>query len=75
MVGNTWEWTATTFAPYEGFVPDMYEDYSHTSFHTRKVLRGGAWATRARMVARPTMRNFFQASRRDVLAGFRTCAL
>jgi iron(II)-dependent oxidoreductase len=75
MVGNTWEWTATTFAPYEGFVPDMYEDYSQTSFHTRKVLRGGAWATRARMVARPTMRNFFQASRRDVLAGFRTCAL
>jgi iron(II)-dependent oxidoreductase len=72
MIGNVWEWTATTFAPYPGFVADMYEDYSQTSFHTRKVLRGGCWATRARLI-RPTWRNFFQPARRDVFAGFRTC--
>jgi iron(II)-dependent oxidoreductase len=37
------------------------------------VLRGGAWATRGRYV-RNTMRNYFTPERRDVLAGFRTCA-
>ncbi|MEM9381391.1 MAG: selenoneine synthase SenA [Planctomycetota bacterium] len=73
MFGNVWEWTSTTFAPYPGFERDMYEDYSETSFHTRKVLRGGGWATRSRMV-RPTLRNFFQPNRRDVVAGLRTCA-
>lgn len=74
MVGNTWEWTDTTFGPYDGFTPDMYEDFSRTSFQTRKVLRGGAWTTTSRMV-RPTLRNFFQPYRRDVFAGVRTCAL
>ena len=73
MMGNVWEWTACTFRPYPGFVPDMYEDYSQTSLHTRKVLRGGAWATRSRLICN-TWRNFFQPSRRDVFAGFRTCA-
>ncbi|MAG57589.1 MAG: hypothetical protein CMJ83_14955 [Planctomycetes bacterium] len=73
MIGNVWEWTDTTFAPFPGFVPDMYVDYSQTSFHTRKVLRGGCWATRSRMV-RDTLRNFYQPCRRDVFSGFRTCA-
>ena len=74
MTGNVWEWTATTFAPYPGFSPDMYVDYSQTSFHTRKVLRGGCWATPSCTV-RNTWRNFFQPARRDVFAGFRTCRL
>ena len=73
MFGNVWEWTSTTFAPYPGCERDMYEDDSETSFHTRKVLRGGGWATRSRMVW-PTLRNFFQPNRRDVFAGLRTCA-
>lgn len=73
MFGNVWEWTASTFTPYPGFVPDMYVDYSQTSFETRKVLRGGCWATRSRMV-RHTLRNFYQPFRRDVFGGFRTCA-
>jgi iron(II)-dependent oxidoreductase len=72
MTGNVWEWTATTFAPYPEFTPDMYADYSQTSFHTRKVLRGGCWATPSRTI-RNTWRNFFQPARRDVFAGFRTC--
>lgn len=74
MVGNVWEWTATTFEPYPGFSPDAYEDYSAPWFGTRKVLRGGAWATRGRMITN-TYRNFFTPDRRDVMAGFRTCAL
>jgi gamma-glutamyl hercynylcysteine S-oxide synthase len=74
MVGNVWEWTASDFVPFPGFSPDPYEDYSQPWFHTRKVLRGGSWATSARL-ARPSYRNFFTPERNDVIAGFRTCAL
>ena len=74
MFGNVWEWTHSTFHPYKAFVPDMYDQYSQSSFETRKVLRGGSWVTRARLL-RPTFRNFYQLGRRDVFAGFRTCAM
>ncbi|HUG53831.1 MAG TPA: selenoneine synthase SenA [Vicinamibacteria bacterium] len=73
MIGNVWEWTASDFRPYPGFVPDAYEDYSAPWFGTHKVLRGGCWATRARLL-RTTWRNFYTPDRRDVWAGFRTCA-
>jgi iron(II)-dependent oxidoreductase len=74
MIGNVWEWTATDFAPFPGFAPDPYRDYSAPWFGTRKVLRGGCWATSLR-IARPAYRNFFTPDRNDVFAGFRTCAL
>lgn len=74
MLGNVWEWTSTTFGPFEGFHPDMYRDYSRTSFQTRKVLRGGCCYSRARMLW-TSWRNYYQPFRRDVFAGFRTCAL
>jgi iron(II)-dependent oxidoreductase len=73
MVGNVWEWTSSVFGPFPGFVPDPYKDYSEPWFYTRKVLRGGAWATRGRTI-RNTWRNYFTPDRRDVFAGFRTCA-
>ncbi len=73
MVGATWEWTATTFRPYPGFVADPYEGYSTPWWGSRKVLRGGSWAAPARSL-RPSWRNFYTPDRRDVLAGFRTCA-
>ncbi|MFQ5667493.1 MAG: selenoneine synthase SenA [Candidatus Binatia bacterium] len=74
MLGNVWEWTATDFQPYPGFVLDPYKDYSAPWFGGRhKVLRGGCWATRARLL-RNTWRNFYTAERRDVFGGFRTCA-
>ncbi len=75
MLGNVWEWTASDFTPYPAFSADPYADYSVPWFGgTRKVLRGGAWATRARLVT-PVYRNFFTPDRRDVFAGFRTCPL
>lgn len=74
MIGNVWEWTNSDFLPFAGFVADPYEDYSQPWFGSRKVLRGGCWATSAR-IARPAYRNFFTPDRCDVLAGFRTCAV
>ena len=73
MIGNVWEWTAETFLPYPGFVADPYADYSQPWFGDHKVLRGGSFATRAHLI-RNTWRNFHTPDRRDVYAGFRTCA-
>jgi iron(II)-dependent oxidoreductase len=75
MIGNVWEWTATRFRPYPGFVVDPYKDYSEPWFATpHMVLRGGSWATRTRLLT-TTWRNFYPPDRRDVFAGFRTCSL
>jgi ergothioneine biosynthesis protein EgtB len=72
MLGNVWEWTSSTFAPYPGFVHDPYRDYSVPWFGTHKVLRGGSFATPARLM-RNTWRNFYTPDRCDIFAGFRTC--
>ncbi|MBI2294504.1 MAG: ergothioneine biosynthesis protein EgtB [Betaproteobacteria bacterium] len=75
MLGNVWEWTASAFYPFPGYVVDTpYREYSAPWFGYRKVLKGGAWATRSRL-ANNTYRNFFQPYRRDIFAGFRTCDL
>ena len=74
MIGNVWEWTQDTFGPYPGFIPDMYQDYSQPLFGITRVLRGGAWPTRGRMI-RNTWRTYYGPERNDVFAGFRTCAL
>ena len=74
LIGNVWEWTASTFTPYPGFVVDPYKEYSEPWFGTHKVLRGGSFATPARLI-RSTWRNFYTPDRGDVFAGFRTCAI
>lgn len=74
LLGNVWEWTSTTFGPYPHFEPDAYRDNSEPWFGSRKVLRGGSFATRNRYV-RSTYRNYFTPDRRDVYAGLRTCAI
>src|SRR6266508_2318881 len=74
MIGNVWEWTATDFGPYPGFAAGPYKEYSAPWFGDHKVLRGGCWATRSRLI-RNNYRNFYKPDRRDVWAGFRTCAL
>lgn len=74
LIGNVWEWTDTAFGPYPGFEPDPYKEYSQPWFGTHKVLRGGSFATPARLI-RNTWRNFYTPDRYDIFAGFRTCAL
>ena len=74
MFGNVWEWTASSFGPYPNFERDAYQEMSEPWFGSRRALRGGSWATRSRFL-RSTVRNYFTPDRRDVLAGFRTCAL
>ena len=74
MIGNVWEWTASAFKAFPGFVVDHpYREYSEPWFGSPKVLKGGSWAT-SRRLANPTYRNFFPASRNDIFAGFRTCS-
>ena len=74
MIGNVWEWTSTGFGPYPGFAAGPYKEYSAPWFGDHKVLRGGCWATRSRLI-RNSYRNFYKPDRRDVWAGLRTCAL
>ncbi len=71
--GEVWEWTASAFAPYPGFVAHPYRDYSAPWFDGRPVLRGAAFMTQPRL-RHPRYRNFFQPQRNDVPAGFRSCA-
>jgi iron(II)-dependent oxidoreductase len=73
MVGNVWEWTADAFYPFPGFVLDPYREYSAPWFGHHKVLKGGAWTTRGRLV-HTGWRNFYLPARMDIPAGFRTCA-
>lgn len=75
MIGNVWEWTADPASPYPGFQPDPLLDCPERCFGDAcRVLRGGSWATRPR-IARTTARCFALKERRDLFAGFRTCAL
>jgi len=73
MIGNVWEWTASDFEPFPGFEPDFYEANAEPWFGSRKVLKGGGWPTRKRFI-RTGYRNYFTPDRRDLFAGFRTCA-
>ena len=71
MLGDAWEWTSTDFHGYDGFVAHPYREYSEVFFGDRyKVLRGGSWATRAR-VATPTFRNWDLPYRRQIFSGVR----
>ncbi len=70
--GEVWEWTSSAFAPYPGFVPHPYLDYSQPWFGTRRVLRGACAATAASL-AHPRYRNYFEPERSDIFAGFRSC--
>lgn len=69
--GEVWEWTASVFAPFPGFTPHPYLDYSQPWFDGRPVLKGASTATHPRM-RHPKYRNYFPAERTDILAGFRS---
>ena len=72
--GQLWEWTASPFEPYPGFVADRYREYSEPWFMTHQVLRGASFATPGRFGS-ARYRNFYRPERDDIFAGFRTCAL
>ena len=72
--GQVWEWTASRFLPFDGFIAHPYRDYSAPWFGERYVLRGASLATAPRMV-HPRYRNYFTPERNDIHTGFRSCAL
>lgn len=74
MTGNVWEWTAAAFAPFPGFEPFPYPEYSEVWFDgDHRVLKGGSWATRP-SVLRTSFRNFFRRHFRIAFAGVRLAA-
>jgi iron(II)-dependent oxidoreductase len=73
LIGDVWEWTATTFTGYPGFEPFPYHEYSEVFFGDEyRVLRGGSWATDP-SACRATFRNWDYPIRRQIFCGFR-CA-
>ncbi len=72
--GAIWEWTGSAFAPFPGFVPHPYRDYSAPWFDGRPVLKGACWATHPRL-RHAQYRNYFTPERNDLFAGFRTVVL
>jgi iron(II)-dependent oxidoreductase len=71
MIGDVWEWTSSDFAPWPGFTPMIYRDYSQPFFGgDYKVLRGGSWAV-ARSTIRPSFRNWDYPVRRQIFTGVR----
>jgi iron(II)-dependent oxidoreductase len=71
MIGDLWEWTSSDFAGYPGFRAYPYKEYSEVFFGPdHKVLRGGSWATRARVIT-ATFRNWDFPQRRQIFSGFR----
>ncbi|MEG4805169.1 SUMF1/EgtB/PvdO family nonheme iron enzyme [Microcoleus sp. ARI1-B5] len=73
MLGNVWEWTASTFDAYPGFESYPYRGYSEVYFDgEHRVLKGGSWATFPQAL-RSSFRNWYYPGVRQIIAGFR-CA-
>jgi gamma-glutamyl hercynylcysteine S-oxide synthase len=71
LIGDVWEWTSSDFAPWPGFTPMIYRDYSQPFFGgDYKVLRGGSWAV-AHSTIRPSFRNWDYPIRRQIFTGVR----
>jgi gamma-glutamyl hercynylcysteine S-oxide synthase len=74
LIGDVWEWTSSDFLPYPGFRAWPYREYSEVFFGPDyKVLRGGSFGASA-VASRGTFRNWDYPIRRQIFAGFRTCA-
>lgn len=70
-VGEVWEWTASPFGGYPGFVAYPYREYSEPFFgDAYRVLRGWSCATDGR-VASAHFRNWDLPLRRQLFAGVR----
>ena len=72
LIGDVWEWTSSTLAPYPGFQVFPYDEYSKVFFGSDyQVLRGGSFGT-DRAACRGTFRNWDYPIRRQIFSGFRT---
>ncbi|MBV8748190.1 MAG: SUMF1/EgtB/PvdO family nonheme iron enzyme [Candidatus Eremiobacteraeota bacterium] len=72
LVGNGWEWTATPFAPFDGFRPmASYLPYSTDFFDGKHfVMKGGSPVTTSALVRR-SLRNWFYGDYPYMYAKFR----
>lgn len=71
LAGGLWEWTSTPFAPYPGFQPYPYPEYSEAHMDGRHfVCRGGSFAS-AGPILRTSFRNWYVPDYRQGFLGLR----
>lgn len=74
LFGNVWEWCEDVFAPYPGFRPGPYREYSAPWFGSGyRILRGGSHLSDP-AIARPTFRNWLDPKQRVYPTGLRLCS-
>ncbi len=73
LIGNGWEWTATPFAPFDGFAPmASYPQYSKEFFDNDHYIVKGASPVTSRNHVRRSLRNWYRSEYPYVYATFRT---
>jgi formylglycine-generating enzyme required for sulfatase activity len=72
LIGNGWEWTATPFAPFDGFAPmPTYPVYSADFFDGKHYVMKGASPVTSHHLVRRSFRNWFYADYPYTFATFR----